>query len=151
MERLSKIFDEKYASVTLIFLTLFAFAVRGVIFYYWMDAPGDGPTKAMYAYNWYKSPHIIPHGIWLPGFEYLTGSFSILVNNPLFSIRLLNLIAGTLTIPLLYLLSERFITMFQPCSPARFFPFCLCMLDIASVLSRKRLFCLKSSPLYSCW
>lgn len=107
MERLSKIFDEKYASVTLIFLTLFAFAVRGVIFYYWMDAPGDGPTKAMYAYNWYKSPHIIPHGIWLPGFEYLTGSFSILVNNPLFSIRLLNLIAGTLTIPLLYLLVRK--------------------------------------------
>jgi len=107
MNCISKLLDEKYAAAFVLLLTGLALLIRTAGLFYWMDIGGDGPAKAMYAYNWYKSPYIQTHGVWLPGFMYLTGSFSFIVSNPLISIRILNLILGTVTIPVFYILIRR--------------------------------------------
>lgn len=107
MKGITKLLNERYAPALLLLLTGLALVIRTVGLFYWMDIGGDGPTKAMYAYNWYKSPHFKTHGVWLPGFLYLTGSFTYIVRNPLISIRILNLLLGTITIPSLYLLVRR--------------------------------------------
>lgn len=98
---------ENKRHLSLALITFAAFALRLYVFTRWMDRPGDGPTKAMYAYNWSQSPHFIWHGIWLPGFEYLTGTFSFIVKDPLISIRVLNLAAGVFTVPVFYLFIRR--------------------------------------------
>lgn len=107
MNHLEKFLDNKYALKILAILTFTAFVIRLLVIIYWMDAPGDGPVKAMYAYNWSQSPWFETSGIWLPGFLYLTGLFNIIVPNPLVSIRILNLILGTLTVPVFYLLVRK--------------------------------------------
>ena len=61
----------------------------------------------MYAYNWSQNPHFFWHGVWLPGFEYLTGAFSFIVKDPLISIRVLNLAVGVFTVPVFYLFVRR--------------------------------------------
>ena len=107
MDRLIELLNDKSAPALVVFLTLTALVIRVLVLIYWVDVPGDGPTKAMYAYNWHKSPYIVTQGVWLPGFLYLTGLFSFIVPNPLISIRILNLILGTLTIPMFYLLVRK--------------------------------------------
>ena len=104
VEQPSILLEEKCVQLALGLLTLSAFALRLIVFFCYMDSIGDGPTKAMYAYNWYKAPYFIWHGIWLPGFAYLTGLFSFVIHDPLVSVRLLNLIIGTLSVPLFYIL-----------------------------------------------
>jgi 4-amino-4-deoxy-L-arabinose transferase-like glycosyltransferase len=98
---------ENKRHLSLALITVTAFALRLYVFTRFMDRPGDGPTKAMYAYNWSQDPHFIWHGIWLPGFEYLTGAFSFIVQDPLISIRVLNLAVGVFTVPVFYLLVRR--------------------------------------------
>ena len=97
--------NKRYLSLALI--TLAGCGLRLYAFTRFMDRPGDGPTKAMYAYNWSQSPHFIWHGVWLPGFEYLTGIFSFIVKDPLITIRVLNLAAGVATVLVFYLLVRR--------------------------------------------
>lgn len=103
----SSILDEKRYYLLLGIIAIAALALRLYVFSRWMDLPGDGPTKAMYAYNWRLSPRLIWHGIWLPGFEYLTGIFSFIVRDPLIAIRILNLVVGVLTVPVFYWLIRR--------------------------------------------
>jgi 4-amino-4-deoxy-L-arabinose transferase-like glycosyltransferase len=107
IDYLLTLLKENKRHLSLALITLTAFALRLYVFTLLMDRPGDGPTKAMYAYNWSQSPHFIWHGIWLPGFEYLTGTFSFIVKDPLISIRVLNLAAGVFTVPVFYLLVRR--------------------------------------------
>lgn len=104
---LSVFIDENKRYLSLALITLAGFGLRLYAFFQFMDIPGDGPTKAMYAYNWSQSPHLIWHGGWLPGFEYLTGIFSFIVKDPLMSIRVLNLAVGVCTLPVFYLLVRR--------------------------------------------
>lgn len=104
---LSALLDEKKRYFLLALITLAGFAMRFYAFTRFMDRPGDGPTKAMYAYNWAQNPHLLWHGAWLPGFEYLTGIFSFIVKDPLISIRVLNLAVGVCTLPVFYLLVRR--------------------------------------------
>jgi 4-amino-4-deoxy-L-arabinose transferase-like glycosyltransferase len=91
----------------LLFLVLAGFALRLMVLIFWVDIPGDGPTRAIMAYNWANSPHISTHGNWLPGFMYLAGICAVIINDPLLAARILNLIIGTLTIPLFYALLTR--------------------------------------------
>jgi hypothetical protein len=66
-----------------------------------VDTPGDGPVRAMMAHNWARAPHLVFHGIWLPGFMYLTGLVSDLL--PLWiALRLFNAVLGTATVPLFF-------------------------------------------------
>lgn len=99
--------SEKYESLFLICLVSVAFVLRlmGIIFY--IDVPGDGPTRAIIAYNWFQSPYFSTHGAWPPGFMYLAGIFHFLVGDPVVSTRILNLILGTLTVPFFYLLVRK--------------------------------------------
>jgi 4-amino-4-deoxy-L-arabinose transferase-like glycosyltransferase len=95
--------SQKIPSTHLILLTLAGFLLRLGAMIFLFDIPGDGPSRAMIAYKWAESPYIATHGVWLPGFTYLTGIFSLAVHNPLFSIRILNIILGTATIPVFYI------------------------------------------------
>jgi len=101
---LAKIVDERHERLILISLVLIAFIPRLLALIFMLDSAGDGPFRAMIAYSWSKYPYLSTHGVWLPGFMYLSGIFSFIVNDPLISTRILNLVIGTLTIPVFYLL-----------------------------------------------
>ena len=71
------------------------------------EAGGDGPIRAQYAYLWANNPSLQVYGVWPPGFMYLSGMFNLLLSKTLISTRILNVIAGSLTIPFFYLLVSR--------------------------------------------
>lgn len=107
MNSFARILEQKNTPFILSVFTLIGAAIRLFVVINWMDIPGDGPTRAAYAYNWYVSPSLDTHGIWLPGFKYLTGIFTYMVPDPLFSIRIMNCIMGTLSIIVFYYLVRR--------------------------------------------
>lgn len=104
MKIFSKLFVERNKSLILLTLILSTLSLRLYAFLFRMDITGDGPVRATIAYNWSKSPCLYTHGDWLPGFTYLTGIFSCVYDNPLFSVKLINLIAGTFTVIFFYVL-----------------------------------------------
>ena len=59
-------------------LTILAALIRTAVLLATVDTPGDGPVRALAAYSWSQAPHLVRHGIWLPGFLYLTGLVSYL-------------------------------------------------------------------------
>ncbi|MBI3386401.1 MAG: glycosyltransferase family 39 protein [Deltaproteobacteria bacterium] len=91
---------------TWMWLLVVAFAVRLAALLLTIDIPGDGPTHAMIAYNWSRSPHWASSGTWLPGFTYFAGAMTFVVNDPLVAPRLLNLILGSLTVPVFFALVQ---------------------------------------------
>jgi hypothetical protein len=95
---------QKHVLIILIILPISALIIRFGAFIIFCELTGDGPTRAIQAYNWSKSPFFLTHGVWLPGFIYLSGIFTYLINNPLISVRILNMILGSLTILFFYLL-----------------------------------------------
>ena len=87
---------------------LVALALRLIVLTASLDTPGDGPIRALVAYAWSRSSPFETHGSnWLPGFKYLAGMFFLLVTDPSLSTRILNVIIGTLTLPVFYLLVRR--------------------------------------------
>jgi hypothetical protein len=98
---------KKYELLTTVMLFLLAFFLRVGLLLISVDIPGDGPSRAFMAYAWSKSPHFVTHGGWPPGFLYTAGIFNFLVSDPLLASRVLNLILGSATIPLYYLLIRR--------------------------------------------
>lgn len=109
MNSFSTIFNENKKSEAIICLTLLllAFIIRliGLIFY--IDDSGDAPIVAIEAYKWSRNPHIITHGVQLPGLTYIAGIFHFVVAKPLISVRILNFILGTITVPIFYLLVKK--------------------------------------------
>jgi hypothetical protein len=85
-------------------LTLVAFGLGAITIARTVDTPGDGPTRAMGAYLWSLHPHIETYGVWLPAYQYMMGICLRFVRDPMLVPRVVNLIAGALTIPALYLL-----------------------------------------------
>jgi hypothetical protein len=83
-------------------LTLLALVIRLGVFAATVDMPGDATTRAIGAYAWSKKPAVYFHGVWLPAFRYAAGLFSLAVEDPKHSSRLLNVIIGTATIPTFY-------------------------------------------------
>jgi hypothetical protein len=104
---MSHIFEKKHEPKIILFLLVVAFIPRVLAVIFMLDSAGDGPFRAMIAYSWSKYPYISTHGVWLPGFMYLSGVFNFIVNDPLISTRILNLIIGTITIPVFYFLVRR--------------------------------------------
>jgi len=98
---------KKYELLAPVMLFLLGFFLRLGLLLVSVDIPGDGPSRAFMAYAWSKSPYFATHGTWLPGFLYLAGIFNFFVPDPLFASRVLNLILGSATIPLYYLLTRR--------------------------------------------
>ncbi len=94
-------------SEILVLLLLLALALvpRVLAFTSWNETPGDGPARAILAYNWAKDPYLVLHnGGWPPGHMYVAGLFSFIISDPMVSTRVLNLVLGTLTVPLSYFL-----------------------------------------------
>src|SRR5215475_4762872 len=73
-------------------LTVLAFLTRVAAFIFSLDAPGDGPIKAIIAYQWAKEPTLGLSGHWLPGYLYLTGLVSTIIPIPWIALRLLNVV-----------------------------------------------------------
>jgi hypothetical protein len=97
----------KHESLAVGMLFVGALLVRLVVLLITVDAPGDGPSRALMAYEWSKAPVFVTHGGWLPSHLYIPGLFYFVVNDPLVSTRILNLILGSLTIPLYYCLIRK--------------------------------------------
>ena len=98
---------DKSSKVVVLSLTIAAFILRLIAFFFFQEQAGDGPSRAMQAYMWHECPLLQPHVFWLPGYIYLTGAFNMVVNDPLISTRIFNLLLGTLTAPIFYLLIQR--------------------------------------------
>src|SRR5215470_10203225 len=98
---------KKHESLVVAILCLVTLAVRLGLLLVSVDMPGDGPSRAAMSYSWSKSPYLVTHGGWLPGFLYIAGIFNFFVTDPLFASRVLNLILGSATILLYYLLIRR--------------------------------------------
>lgn len=91
-------------TTALLLLTGFAFAVRLTLCLATLDVPGDGPTRAIWAWEWAQSPSLVTYGVWPPGLLYLSGLVSVVVSDPRWAVRLVNLAAGAATIPIVFLL-----------------------------------------------
>jgi 4-amino-4-deoxy-L-arabinose transferase-like glycosyltransferase len=85
-------------------LFLIAFALRLVVLLFTIDVPGDGPTRAIQAFQWFHAPSMMISGVWLPGNTYLHGLFYVLLDDPTVTSRLVNLFIGSLTVVILYFL-----------------------------------------------
>jgi 4-amino-4-deoxy-L-arabinose transferase-like glycosyltransferase len=88
-------------------ITVIAALLRAFLLFHTVDEPGDGPTRAIMAHNWAASPQWVTSGVWPPGFMYLTGLFSWIVPDPKISIRILNGILSSATVPLFYSIIRR--------------------------------------------
>lgn len=99
--------DRRYESLVLVSLLFGAFALRLITIIFSIDVGGDGPMHAIKAHNWSQSPYIAVQGNDLPALMYLAGAVNFVVGSPLYSARILNLIIGTLTVPLFYLLVHK--------------------------------------------
>ncbi len=88
-------------------ITAVALALRITLVLTTIDASGDGPTRASAAYEWAQRPHLVGAGVWLPGFLYIAGLASMLAPYPWITSRLVNVLLGTATVPVCYLLATR--------------------------------------------
>ena len=104
MNKISTILDKKNDMAILFALLISAFIVRLIVVIFWIDVSGDAPGIAIGAYRWWHSPHMKTHGTHLPGIIYLGGLFHLFIDDPWISTRIFNMIMGSLTIPIFYLL-----------------------------------------------
>ncbi len=91
------------SSTLLISLGVIAFLIRLLAFAISEDKGGDGAARLLWTYAWSKSPHFITHHVWLPGWVYFTGVINLLIDNPIISCRVTNVLLGSLTIPTFYI------------------------------------------------
>jgi 4-amino-4-deoxy-L-arabinose transferase-like glycosyltransferase len=91
----------------IVLITILAALIRGYLLIHSVDEPGDGPTRAIMAHQWAAAPKWVTSGVWLPGFLYLPGLFSWIVPDPRFSVRILNLLLGVASVPLLNRIGQR--------------------------------------------
>ena len=97
----------KQESLAIVVLFVGALLVRLGLLLVSVEIPGDGPSRAFLAYMWSKDPVFVTYGGWLPSYLYIPGLFYFVVHDPLVSTRILNLILGSVTIPLYYFLIRR--------------------------------------------
>lgn len=88
----------------LLALTGVAFAVRAWVCHETIDVPGDGPTRAIAAFEWAQAPHVVTWGLWPPGLVYLAGLVSLVAPDPIWSVRLVNVVCGVAAVPMLFVL-----------------------------------------------
>ena len=91
---------------TLYLIVCLACLVRVFVLINYVEVPGDGPARAFLTYMWYESPSLDMHGGWLPGFRPITGLFSYVLSNPLYSTRVFNVLVGTATVLVFFWLTR---------------------------------------------
>jgi 4-amino-4-deoxy-L-arabinose transferase-like glycosyltransferase len=84
-----------------------ALVARGLVCGLTVDVPGDGPTRAIAAFEWAQAPQLVTWGVWPPGLLYLSGAVSLLFPDPVWSVRLVNLLFGVATVPIFWGLVRR--------------------------------------------
>jgi hypothetical protein len=90
-----------------VLLFVAALSIRLLVLAGTYETPGDGPSRAIAAFNWAQTPTVPTWGVWPPGFLFLSGAAAMLVRDPNLSTRLLNLLIGSATVAVLYLLARR--------------------------------------------
>ncbi|MCC6766821.1 MAG: glycosyltransferase family 39 protein [Deltaproteobacteria bacterium] len=88
---------------------LIALVARSVVAAFSVDVPGDGPTRAIEAWRWQQNPHLVMWGVWPPGLTYLTAVVALVQPDPRWSVRILNVVAGTMTIPVFAAVARRIV------------------------------------------
>lgn len=86
---------------TLWLVTAGGLVLRLAVMLLYVDIPGDGPSRAALGYQWLMEPRFVLDGHWLPVSEILVGLASLAVPDPRLAARLLSVLAGTASIPLL--------------------------------------------------
>ena len=99
--------SDKGRQLIAIALFFLALPLRMIVMSITVEGIADGPTRALQAYLWAKSPSIITSGSWLPGYTYVTGIFSFIIEDPWLSTRIFNTIVGSLTVSIYFLLLLR--------------------------------------------
>jgi hypothetical protein len=99
--------DRAEQAILLPLLTAAAFLIRLVVLATTVEVTADNQVRALMADYWARAPHIPGPSVWPPGYMILAGLFRLLFEDPFLSSRILNLILGTLTVPVLYLLVRR--------------------------------------------
>ena len=99
--------SDKGRRLIVIALFFLALPLRMIVMSITVESIADGPTRAIQAYLWAKSPSIITSGSWLPAYTYITGIFSFIIEDPWLSTRIFNTIVGSLTLSVYFLLLLR--------------------------------------------
>ena len=110
-EHSGKVSEPLLVTGCLLGLVAIAFVIRGLLCLLTLDVPGDGPTRAIMAYEWARAPHLVTWGGWPPGLLYLSGVVSLIAPDPIWSVRAVNLLLGTATIPVFFWLVRRVFTL----------------------------------------
>lgn len=107
MKMFSKTSTERNHHLIFAFIFLAAVGLRLATVFLTIPVPGDGPVRAAKAFLWADAPSIQTHGLWLPGYMYLVGTVSFLFKDPNVPARLVNLVLGSLSILVFYLLIRK--------------------------------------------
>ena len=102
---LSGLGQTKHLPSIFIGLFLLALIIRMGLMLLTIDVPGDGPTRAIGAYQMFLSPTLMTYGDWLPGYNYLHFGFYYILADPAVTPRVVNVILGSLTVPIFWLLT----------------------------------------------
>ena len=88
-------------------LTVLALLLRLAVLIQTFDGHADGRTRAKQGYLWASHPSIVTHGVWLPGFLYLSGAAELLWPEPRYAPRLVSAVLGAATVPVAAALAAR--------------------------------------------
>ena len=92
---------------TLLWITAAGALIRIGCALLFVDAPGDGPTRAALGYQWLMAPRLVLDGHWLPMSEILVGLATAILPDPRWAARVLGLVAGSASIPVMGKLAGR--------------------------------------------
>ncbi len=117
----AEIQDRRFKHKELWFLigcTLAAALIRAYLLRRTNEYYADSFMRALQSFEWSRQPVWITCAYWVPGATYLGGIFNWLVGNPLYAVRILSLVAGTLSVPCFYLAVRAVFGIFAACLSA---------------------------------
>lgn len=118
-------FDDRCRRIALLLSIMFlvSLSVRLLVLSHTFDDPGDAPHRATMSYCWSLHPYFVTSGYWLPGFLYLNGIIMSIFPEPMMVVRIANCLWGSLTVPMMFLLSRRMFGPLVACAAAALLAF----------------------------